>query len=137
MSDQAFKKFDSGKLRWHLMPEDVLEEVLKVLEFGAQKYGDFNWVDAHKDVRWTRYMNAKERHFKAWKKGQDRDTETGLYELAHDIANSIFLLKYQIDNLGQDDRRKLKQVRLQPKATESGYETFLDEDLTLTKTESK
>ena len=36
-------KYDSGKLRWTLLPFRELEEVVKVLEKGAVKYDFDNW----------------------------------------------------------------------------------------------
>lgn len=103
-----FKKFDQGKLRWHLMPEPALEEIMKVFELGASKYGDFNWYDNSSGVQWTRYTNALERHFKKFKRGVDRDEETNLLELAHMLCNGLMLLTYQLENKGIDDRRKVK-----------------------------
>jgi len=102
----AFKKFDSEKANWHLMPEEALAEVLKVLEFGAKKYGDFNWLDNASKVDWTRYINALERHLKAFKQGADSDKDSGLLELAHIATNAIMLLTYQLNSLGVDNRRK-------------------------------
>jgi len=102
-----FKKFDSGKAQWHLMPEESLAEILKVLEVGAAKYDAMNWIEKHQDVKWTRYLNALERHLKAFKLGQDFDQETGLDELAHMGANVLFLLTYRMRKLGIDDRPKI------------------------------
>ena len=99
------KKYDRGKLRWHLMPEPSLEEVMKVLEYGATKYGDFNWT---KGADWSRYQNALERHLKKFKNGQDFDNETGLPELAHIATNALILLYFQLYKLGNDDRFKQK-----------------------------
>lgn len=31
-------KFDNEKLPWHLLPPDAIEEIVKVLQFGAKKY---------------------------------------------------------------------------------------------------
>lgn len=102
----SFKKFDQGKADWSLMPEPALVEVLKVLMLGRDKYGSWNWLENNKDVCWSRYTNALERHFKKFKCGQDLDEETGLEELAHVIANALFLLTYRINGFGIDDRRK-------------------------------
>ena len=101
-----FKKNDAGKARWDLMPEAALAEVLKVLEVGAQFYGPRNWAENHQDVKWSRYLNALERHLKKFKRGQDFDEETGLDELAHMAANVLFLLTYRLKGLGVDDRWK-------------------------------
>ena len=36
-------KYDAGKLRWSLIPLGVMDDYLKVLEFGAAKYAENNW----------------------------------------------------------------------------------------------
>lgn len=102
----AFKKFDDGKLRWHLMPEQALEEVLKVLEFGAKRYGEMNWIDNASQVEWTRYQNALERHLKKFKRGADLDSDSNLYELAHLACNALMLLTLQLQKKGVDNRAK-------------------------------
>lgn len=108
-----FKKFDQGKLEWNLMPEPALEEVMKVLQYGKSKYGDWNWLDNSANVNWSRYLNALERHLKKFKNGQDLDAESRLYELAHIVCNALMLLQYQIQNTGIDDRKKfyIKDVK--------------------------
>ena len=37
------RKFDGDKLRYDLIPPLALEEMVKVLTFGAQKYEPDNW----------------------------------------------------------------------------------------------
>lgn len=105
---EGFKKFDSGKLEWELMPAEAEEEIIKVLNVGKQKYGDWNWLDNADSVEYTRYMNAFRRHYYKFRRGQDFDEETGFYELSHCIVNLMFLLQYQIMNKGIDNRRKAK-----------------------------
>lgn len=99
----AFKKFDNGKLEYHLLPEEALEEVVRVLMVGAKKYGEHSWKDSE-EVQWTRYINAMERHLKRFKQGMDTDPETDLLEMAHVVTNGLFLLYYQIRNEGIDNR---------------------------------
>ncbi len=84
------KKFDNGKLRWDLVPYEAVEEVVKVLTFGADKYGDYNWqkVEPFQD----RYFAALMRHLVAWKKGEDIDPESGVHHLSHAACNCVFLL---------------------------------------------
>lgn len=106
---KAFKKFDNGKLRWHLMPDEALEEVLKVFEYGAQKYGDFNWLFNGNEVQFTRLSDSLERHHKKFKRGQDLDEESNLKELAHLIANALMLLTYQLKGVGIDNRIPKKE----------------------------
>lgn len=100
------KKFDAGKLEWHLMPEAALEQVMLVLQDGKAKYGEFNWLDNADEVQWSRYMNALERHLRAFKRGVDVDPESTRPHLAHVIANALFLLTYQLESKGVDNRRK-------------------------------
>ena len=84
------KKYDDAKDRWDLLPLWVLNPVVKVLTFGATKYGDNNWknlVDFD-----ARYSAAFMRHFVAWQSGEKVDPESGQAHIAHMICNLIFLL---------------------------------------------
>jgi hypothetical protein len=94
MSEQKLaSRHNSGKLRPTLFPVVVYKEVLKVFQFGAVKYGDFNW---QKGFMYRDCADSLERHWLEWKEGQDRDLESNLYHLAHIIANAAFLLYYQL-----------------------------------------
>lgn len=103
-TNSGFKKFDQGKLKWNLLPIEATEEIIKVLEFGAKKYGDFNWLENSEGVEWTRYMNAADRHFAKFKKGINIDEDSGLLELAHLATNILMLLQYQVLDKGYDNR---------------------------------
>ncbi len=94
-------KHDDGKLRFDLLPPHALEQVVKVLTFGAGKYGDRNW---ERGMNWSRLFGALNRHMWAWFSGQDKDSETGLSHLAHAACCSLMLLEYAIRNTGKDDR---------------------------------
>lgn len=90
------KKFDNGKPRWDLMPLDVIEEIVKVLTFGAKKYGPNNWqnVEPFKD----RYFAALQRHLVKWQQGCLYDEEffdiygKKISHLAFAGCNIVFLL---------------------------------------------
>lgn len=79
----------------------ALEQVARVLMFGAEKYGRDNWK---KGMDWTRLYDASLRHLIAWREGQDKDNETGLSHLAHASCCILFLLTYELLGLGEDDR---------------------------------
>jgi len=83
-------KYDSGKLRWDLLPVETIEEIVKVLTMGANKYADNNWklLDKADD----RYYAALMRHLVEWRKGSKIDQESGLNHLAHVLCNTVFLL---------------------------------------------
>lgn len=99
-------RHDSGKTDWSLMPWEAVEEINKVLEFGAQKYAAHNWKEGD-GFKYTRVLNSLLRHVFAWSRGEDRDPESGLSHLAHAGCNVIFLLYYSRykDRYHNDDRR--------------------------------
>lgn len=99
MSDEMKK--DGGKVRMDLLPVYPLQEVAKVLTFGATKYAPNRW---RKGMEWNRLYGAVLRHITAWQDGQNNDPETGLSHLAHAITDLMFLLEYSRTGAGVDDR---------------------------------
>lgn len=95
------RKDDHDKAPWHLLPPDALKQIVLVLQFGADKYGDRNW---EKGMNWSRPFSALMRHMWAWWRGEDRDPETGLSHLAHAGCCILFLLDYYGRAAGKDDR---------------------------------
>jgi len=94
-------KYDQNKPRLSLLPPEALEEIAKVLDFGAQKYGTYNW---RAGMEWTRVSSAGLRHIFAWIRGENLDPESGLHHLAHAGCCILFLLTYVITDTGKDDR---------------------------------
>ena len=84
------KKYDSGKLQWHLLPIKAIEKVVKVLGFGAEKYGEDNWMVVENSR--VRYFDAAMRHLTTWYNGERYDKESGYHHLAHAICCIVFLL---------------------------------------------
>lgn len=82
------RKDDAGKLQWHLLPLKEVEEVVRVLMYGAGRYGADNWQ--HVEDGPTRYYNAAMRHLAADQQGTKYDAESGLHHLAHAIASLLF-----------------------------------------------
>ena len=87
-------KHDSSKTDWSLMPFEAVEEINKVLEFGAQKYSAHNWKTGS-GFKYSRVLNSLLRHVFAYIRGEDRDPESGLSHLAHAGCNIVFLLYYE------------------------------------------
>lgn len=96
-------KHDGEKPRMDLLPWEALEEVAKVLTFGAKKYADHNW---RKGFAWSRLAAGALRHVSAYCRGERRDPETGLSHVAHAICMLLFLLSHEIGKLGTDDMLK-------------------------------
>ena len=94
-------KYDNKKLDWSLMPYKELEEIMKVICYGAGKYQKYNWQkleNAH-----DRYFAACMRHLTAWKDGEVNDPESTLPHLAHAATNLLFLIWF--DNLDEMERK--------------------------------
>jgi hypothetical protein len=98
-------KHDDGKIPLELLSDLALDEVGKVLAFGAKKYSPDNW---RKGMAWRRLIGAAKRHLGAFNRGVDIDEETGLPHLAHLMCCAMFLLEYQLTKNGTDDRWKGK-----------------------------
>ena len=89
-------KHDTGKARFSLIPLPALQEVMKVLEHGAEKYEVDNWKRI--DDFENRYYDAIFRHLFAYKNGEVLDKESGINHLAHAACGVLFLLDRQIEN---------------------------------------
>lgn len=94
-------KLDLGKTRMDLLDPLWLEEVAKVMTFGATKYDAHDW---RKGIQFSRVLAALLRHVFAILKGQDRDAETGLLHSAHASANLMFLTNFYTSHPEFDDR---------------------------------
>jgi hypothetical protein len=94
MSKELGMKFDTGKLLWRLLPWKALEEVVKVLTFGALKYAPSNWIYVKQADE--RYQDAALRHLTAYLSGEKLDPETGYSHLAHCICCLLFLLHFEV-----------------------------------------
>lgn len=93
-------KLDKDKLDWSLLPPDEIEEIVKVLHYGARKYEPDNWKKV--DNGRKRYFNAALRHLWAWWKGESKDPESGLSHLAHATCCFMFLMWMEKNNNKND-----------------------------------
>jgi len=90
------RKFDGGKLQYSLLPTSALEDVVKVLTFGSEKYEPDNWKRVPDAKR--RYFDAAQRHIWAYKAGEINDPESGVNHLAHAVCCLMFI--NDLDNSG-------------------------------------
>ncbi len=91
----------AAKTRFDLIPFAAVGEIADVLAYGAEKYSANNWC---RGTEWGRYFAALCRHVFAWWRGEDKDPETGLSHLAHAGCCLLFLMEYQRNAWGTDDR---------------------------------
>lgn len=105
MSEQG-RKYDSGKLRYDLIPVLALEETTKVVTKGAEKYDDENWKLVPEGRR--RYLAAAMRHIQQWRKGEIYDEEMGTHHIANAISNLMFILEKELQ--GWEDVPEQKDI---------------------------
>lgn len=94
-------KHDQDKLRYDLLPPEMLEETAKILTEGANKYGERNWEEG---MDWSRPFGALQRHVWAWWNGEDTDPETGESHLSHALCCLAFLSAFEKRGIGTDNR---------------------------------
>ena len=94
-------KFDDGKPPLALLPPEALEEVARVLGYGARKYSAWNHREG---FAWSRMLSSALRHLSAFNAGEDDDPESGLSHIAHAVCQLLFLQDHIILNLGRADR---------------------------------
>lgn len=96
-------RFNKGKLPMELVPSSVNLSLARVLQAGAKKYAKNNW---RLGMDWTIVMGCIERHYNAFKLGEDIDPETGLRHIELLLCNVAFLNEYFYTHPKLDDRFK-------------------------------
>lgn len=96
-------RYNEGKTQLDLIPPFVIEQLGKVLTFGAEKYDKNNY---RKGMKWSKVIDSLLRHINSFRAGEDLDPESGAYHLAHALCNITFLLEYYRIYPQGDDRVK-------------------------------
>lgn len=84
-------KLDRGKPDWTLLPWGAVEQVVRVLDHGVEKYSREGWRKV--EGARLRYSAAALRHITTRLRGERLDPETGLPHLAHAVCCLLFLLE--------------------------------------------
>jgi len=86
-------KNPGGKRRWYLLNPLLrqVEDCVKVIESGADKYAPNNWQENVKE-RFEYYQSAIMRHLTAYFKGEKIDKDSKLPHLAHVVVNAWFMM---------------------------------------------
>lgn len=106
-NEEAFKalcatRHNAGKLRWSLLDPVAMQELLKVLEHGATKYGRDNWK---KGLPVTSIADSLMRHLMKFLSGENEDGESGLSHVGHILCNAMFLAHMHVQRVDMDDRK--------------------------------
>lgn len=91
-------KHDQQKPKWNLLPWEAIEQIVLVLNHGAEKYSPDGWKHVP-DAR-NRYFAALQRHLIAWWGGEKADRESRLHHLAHAGCCLLFLLWFDLQKEG-------------------------------------
>jgi len=97
------KKHDAGKPPMALLDGYAIEELAKVLDHGAKKYGAHNWRDG---IEISRLISAALRHIFRFMNGENTDEESGLSPLAHAMCELMFAIWMVKNRPEMDDRWK-------------------------------
>lgn len=100
-------KFDSSKPPMDLLPYESLEEVAKVLAFGAKKYDRGNWANG---IELSRLISAALRHIGQFNSGEDFDNESDTIHLANACCNLLFAI-WMFKNRPDMDDRWMKHIK--------------------------
>lgn len=100
------QKDDDKKLLWYLLPIKPVEDIVRVLTYGAKKYSPDNWLRVKEPE--NRYYSAALRHLCAYKKGASRDKQSGRSHLAHAMCCLIFL--WHFENERKSHARKTRKA---------------------------
>ncbi len=93
MNENAGLKFDSDKPRYNLLPATAIDELAKILSFGAVKYAPNTWQNV--DDGLERYRAALLRHTFAIQRGEHLDSESGLPHSAHAMCCAAFIVELE------------------------------------------
>lgn len=106
MEEEGIKNdFRDDKLRWDLLPLDVIEKVVEIYTFGAKKYKENSWQNLPNGYQ--RYKAALFRHIIAYEKGEVYDSESGCMHLAHAAWNAIAMLYFGMKEEKSLDAEKI------------------------------
>ena len=101
LNNESALRYDSGKIRYDLLPADALEALALVYTKGAEKYADRNW---EKGMSWSRCFASLMRHIWAFWRGELYDPETKCHHMAMAAWNCFALCSYSLRQIGNDDR---------------------------------
>lgn len=84
-------KFDSGKIRYDLIPPEALHQIAAAFTYGAEKYEPQNWQKLTEEQAIASVM----RHVEAHRRGELVDPESGISHLGCAATQICFALWYR------------------------------------------
>jgi len=84
-------RFNENKLKWTLVDFPSLHELVKVLEFGAEKYAPNNWKIG---LNREEILESMQRHLVELMDNKELDNESKLHHMGHIMCNAMFYLHH-------------------------------------------
>ena len=106
-ADGGGLRFNEGKLRYDLIPPEIMDALAAHYSAGARKYADRNW---ERGMSWCKCFASMMRHSWAWMRGEDIDAETGSHHMVAVMWNAAAIYTYSARKIGQDDRPSKEQT---------------------------
>lgn len=92
-------RYNTGKPQWTLVDFESLEPLVRVMEFGANKYARENWK---KGLVLDQILESLARHLFALMKKEVVDPESMCEHIGHIMANAMFY-KYHYDKQNNEN----------------------------------
>jgi len=87
MEQEKSLRFNEGKPRWSLVHYESIVPMIRVLEFGADKYEAENWK---KGLETKEILESMQRHLTSLMDGEEYDKESGISHMGHIQCNAMF-----------------------------------------------
>jgi hypothetical protein len=101
MKNDKALRYNEGKPRYSLIDFKTLEPMVRVLEFGEQKYSRDNWK---KGLDTNEILDSMLRHITALQSGELIDAESGQSHAGHIMCNAMFL-QYMLNQKTNNDTK--------------------------------
>jgi len=96
-------RFNTGKIRYDLIPRMWTKVLAEILTRGAVKYAPHNW---EKGLSWAETTASLYRHLNAFLGGERYDPESGSHHLGHVAWNALALMYFDVKSIGKKDFHK-------------------------------
>lgn len=95
-------KYDGGKMRFSIVPPQIISDISEVREYGISKYGD---SESWKKVEIERYGDALFRHYLKWLEDPESvDEESGIKHYKHMACNVAFICQLMTERNDQNGK---------------------------------
>jgi len=87
MNTEKALRYNEGKPKYSLIDYKSLEPMVRVLEYGAEKYSADNWK---KGLNKDELIDSMLRHLHKLSDGEEIDEESKLHHIGHIMCNCMF-----------------------------------------------